>query len=104
MKHEIVKKTLLYRVFSFILTQIISTLVVDFFVHDIFLSWWLSLFTELGAVCLYYIYEHGWKRLIKRIKLRKGMNLFSIKGNGKVSISYNVLEVLGDNKFIIEVD
>ena len=103
MKHEILKKTLFYRVFSFGLTQTVSTIVLYFFLNDILLSWYLSIFTELGAVGLYYIYEYLWRRHVSRKMIKKGMNVLLIKENGDRHSWYEVIEVLEENKFVIKV-
>ena len=102
MKYEILKKTLVYRVFSFLLTMVVSTLVLEFFINDILLSWYLSIFTEVGAVFLYYIYEYLWRRHIKRRNIKKGMSVLLIKGNDKHDW-YEVIEVLEENKLVIKV-
>lgn len=103
MKYEILKKTLFYRSFSFVLTMVVSTVVLYFFFNDILLSWYLSIFTEAGAVFLYYIYEYLWRRHISRRYLKKGVNLLQINGDQKVRIAYEVIEDLGEGKLIIEV-
>ena len=99
LKHEIAKKTLIYRLLAYALGVYIGILSPLTIVQSFF---WATL-GETVSLILYYTYEHSWRRFIKRINLKKGMNIFSMEGNGKVSIEYNVLEVLDDNKFVIEV-
>ena len=103
MKHEILKKTLFYRVFSFILTMVVSTLVLYFLINDILLSWYLSIFTEMGAVFLYYIYEYLWRRHMNHSNLKKGMNILLLKEGGDRHSWYEVIEVLEENKIVIKV-
>ena len=100
MKREILKKTLIYRVLAFWLGMFITTLILF---DDPWKSLEVTIWTEIGAISLYYTFEHYWRKFVEWKRLKKGMNLLSIEGNGKVSIEYNVLEVLEDNKFIIEV-
>lgn len=103
MKHEILKKTLLYRSFSFGLTMIMSTIILNILVNDMLLSWYLSIFTEMGAVVLYYIYEYFWRRHINSERVKKGMNVLMIKGNSDKHNWYEVIEDLGEGKIIIKV-
>jgi len=103
MRHEILKKTLLYRVFSFALAMIVSSAVVFLFLYNSLLTWHLTIWTEVAAVSLYYSFEYSWRKYIEKRRIKEGTNLFSI-GDSKVKIAYNVIEVLDDNKFIIEVE
>ena len=103
MKHEILKKTLLYRVFSFALTMIVSTILLNFFFNDVLLSWYLSIFTELGAVFLYYVFEYLWRRHIDHNNIKKGMNILLFRENCDKHSWYEVIEVLEEDKIIIRV-
>ena len=99
MKREILKKTLIYRLLAYALgvyIGILSPLTIE-------QSFFWATLGESASLILYYTYEHGWRKYIRRRNLKKGMSIFSMEGNGKVSLEYNVLEVLDDNKFIIEV-
>ena len=102
MKHEILKKTLVYRAFSFVITMIVSTILLNFFFNDPLLSWYLSIFTEIGAVFLYYGFEYLWRRHIKHTNIKKGMSVLLINGSDKHNW-YEVIEVLEENKFVIKV-
>ena len=97
MKYEILKKTLLYRVLAFGLGTFITTL---FLFHDPILSFNITLVSEGASVGLYYIYEYFWRRRMNSKKLKEGMKMYS--ANDKHGW-YNVIKVLEDNKFIIEV-
>ena len=99
MKHEIAKKTLLYRILGFGLSMFITTLI--FFDNPI-LSINVSLATEISAVLLYYLYEYFWRKYVERINLKKGSHILLVPDT-TARIAYNVIEVLEDNKMIIEV-
>lgn len=103
MKSEILKKTLMYRIVSFALTMIVSTIILNIFINDPLLSWYLSIFTEIGAVVLYYGFEHLWRKYINHRLLKKGTSVLSMNGDSKVRIAYEVIEDLGEGKLIIEV-
>ena len=100
MKQEILKKTLLYRFLSFGLSMFVTTL---FLFSDPMKSWQITIASELGAVCLYYIYEHGWRKYIEHRRLKKGSNVLCMNGDSKVRIAYEVIEDLGEGKLIIEI-
>lgn len=103
MKHEIAKKTLIYRTLAFTCGLIVGIFATIFLNIPFYINLIIAVVSEVVSIGLYYSFENYWRRLIERIKIKKGMNLFSIEVNGKVKIGYNVLEVLEDNKFIIEV-
>ena len=99
MKHEILKKTLLYRLLAYgvtILINIASPL-------GMALSILFATISEVTSLIIYYVYEYYWRKMIDSKNLKKGTNILMIQGNGKISIAYNVLEVLDDNKFVIDV-
>lgn len=99
MKHEITKKTIIYRFLAFGLGMFITTL---FLWSNPLLSLKITIVSESLSIVLYYVYEYYWRKIVEHIKIKKGMNLLSVKGR-KVLLEYNVLEVLDENKFIIEV-
>ena len=100
MKHEILKKTMLYRILGFGLSMFITTLI--FFTNPM-LSLNVSIATEASALGLYYAYEYLWRRYTEHKKLKEGVHIFSIGSNRKVLLEYNVLEDLGDGKILIEI-
>jgi len=101
MKNEILKKTLLYRLLAFGIGMLITT---SFLFKNPFLSLWITLFCETASLILYYSYEYLWRKYIDHRNIKKGMNVLLIN-NGKEDKHawYNVIEVLEDNKFVIEV-
>jgi len=100
LKYEILKKTLLYRLLAFAIGAFITTL---FLWHNPFLSLKITVVSEFASIGLYYLFEYLWRRHVEKAKLKKGMNILLMEVNGKISLEYNVLEVLEDNKFVIEV-
>lgn len=83
--------------------MIVSTIILNFLLNDVLLSWYLSIFTELGAVFLYYIYEYFWRKHMDHNNIKKGMSVLLIKGEGDKHGWYEVIEVLEENKFVIKV-
>jgi len=100
LKHEILKKTMLYRILGFGLSMFITTLI---FFKEPLLSLNVSITTEGGALALYYLFEYSWRKYVNHKKIKGGTSLFSIGSNRKVLLEYNVLEDLGDGKILIEV-
>ena len=99
MKHEILKKTLLYRLLAFGLGTFITSL---FLWKDPLLSLNITLVSESASIGLYYIYEYLWRRHIKHSNIKKGMSVLLIKGSDKHNW-YEVIEDLGEGKLTIKV-
>jgi len=99
MRHEILKKTLLYRLLAYVLGICIGILSPLSIGQSFF---WATL-GEGVSVVLYYIYEHSWRRYIDHRLLKKGINVLSINGDSRVRIAYEVIEDLGEGQLIIKV-
>ena len=100
MKYEILKKTLLYRLLSFGLSTFLTTLLLW---GDPWKSFEITIWTEIGAVCLYYVYEFFWRKYVERKRLKEGDSVLCMNGDSKVRIAYEVIEDLGEGKLIIEI-
>ena len=98
MKHEILKKTLLYWVLAYFLGLGI-TLALPI---PIAVSLLIATVSESASLGLYYTYEYFWRLQIKRTNFKKGMDILLIRNNDKHNW-YSVVEVLEDNKIVIEV-
>ncbi len=98
MRHEILKKTLIYRLLAYSVTILInlgSPL-------GTALSVIFATISEVASLFIYYIYEYSWRNLIKRRKLKAGMSIFKLEERGRYNW-YEVIEVLEDNKIVIKV-
>ena len=100
MKHEILKKTLLYRLLAFGIGIFITSL---FLWENPLLSLNITLVSESASIGLYYLYEYLWRRHIKRVNIKKGMSVLLIKDSNDKHNWYEVVEVLEENKFVIKV-
>lgn len=101
MKHEIIKKTLLYRTIAVGIGLLLPILLTG----NIVLGLKTALITESTTLATYYLFELAWRKYVERQRVREGVSLF-VLGNGdgnKVRIAYNVIEVIDENKFVIEV-
>jgi len=99
MKHEILKKTLLYRFIQFGIGTFITTL---FLFNNPLLSLKITTVSEIASVGIYYAYEYLWRKYMEYRILKEGSQILLLP-DSTVRIAYNVIEVLDDNKFIIEV-
>lgn len=101
MKNEILKKTLIYRTLAFGIGIFITTM---FLFKNPFLGLRITISCEIASLLLYYLYEYSWRKYIDRRNLKQGANILLIKNGPKDKHAwYNVIEVLDDNKFVIEV-
>ncbi len=99
MRHEILKKTLIYRLLAYSVTILInlgSPL-------GTILSIIFATISEVASLVIYYVYEYYWRKLIENNNIKKGMNILLIKGEDDKHAWYEVIEVLEENKFVIRV-
>ena len=94
MRHEIIKKTIVYRLIAFTIGLLIPILMTG----SIMLGIISGLVCETISLITYYLYELSWNKAFHRLK--KGSRIMLI--DDKYSW-YNVVEELDENKFIIEV-
>lgn len=100
MKNEVLKKTLIYRGLAFTVGMMIALLMTG----SIILGLILGTVSELVSLTTYYLFEISWRKYIDHRNLKKGTNVLLINnGQEDKHAWYNVIEVLGENKFIIEV-
>ena len=100
MKHEILKKNLLYMFLAFGIGTFITTL---FLFNDPLLSFNITFASEGASIGLYYIYEYLWRRHMNHSNIKKGMNVLLINDGHDKHSWYEVIEVLEENKLVIRV-
>lgn len=93
MNLSILKKSLLYRALAYLLGILIGI----FSPMPIIVSVTFVTISEASSLALYYLYEHCWQKSARNKRLKEGFKILPDKFSW-----YNVLEVLEDNKFIIE--
>ena len=98
MKHEIIKKTIIYRILAFFIALAIGL----FSPIPLSISIAFVIVSEGVALATYYLYEWLWKRHVDMKNIKNGMRMFSLK-TGKYGW-YNVIELLEDGKMVIEVE
>lgn len=99
MRHEILKKTLIYRLLAYSVTILInlgSPL-------GTALSIIFATISEVASLFIYYTYEYSWRKYIEHRLLKEGVNVLSMGADSKVRIAYEVIENLGEGKLIIKV-
>ena len=96
MKHEILKKTLLYRIISFCFTITMTTIFTLAFIlltkiKSLPISITVAIIIEIATIGLYYTFEYYWRKLVEYKRLKKGDSVLCINGDPKVRIAYEVI-------------
>lgn len=97
MKHELIKKTLVYRTLAIATGLVLPILLIG----DVKIGLQMGISTEITTMVIYYLFELSWRRYVNGHKYRLPVEIF-ISNDDKHGW-YNVIEDLGDNKFVIEV-
>ena len=99
MKHEIIKKTLVYRVIAITIGLTIPILLTG----SLVIGLQNGLITEACTLASYYTFEILWRKFVDMKRLKAGMDMYLLGENSDKHGWYNVVKVIDENKFVIEV-
>lgn len=95
-KHEIIKKTLLYRILSISIGFFVPFLISG----DLLFTLKVGFFTEFSTTLIYYLYERVWRIFVREKILEEGNNLLLTHDK---NVQYELLEKIDDDKYIIKI-